>query len=125
METNPYKSPTSANEPLKVRSRLMTFFDVVAIICAGLPLVPFFLFLFVIDPDSLDGIFDTQIVLGIILSVVFLAFFAGYPVSALYNLVGVIKSRRTAYIGLATNIITIAVYAAGYFIDWSAWRVWN
>jgi hypothetical protein len=87
---NPYKASSPTGELPKPRGRIKRTFDVLAIIFAGLPLLPFFLFLFIISPKRLSDIADRQLVTGIIIIAASYAILIGYPVSAVYNLSGVI-----------------------------------
>ena len=117
---NPYKASSPTDELPKPRGRVKRTFDILAVIFAGLPLLHFFLFLFIISPKRLSDIAEKQVFTGIVITAASYAILSGYPVSAVYNLIGVIGGRRTAYIGLALNVVTIAIYATGYFIKWDS-----
>jgi hypothetical protein len=102
MDSNPYTSP-SATEPLKVRSRLMTYLDIGGIICAATPLIyliTLILLLKTVWHPSLDD--APPMILGLLL----ITSFCLWVIGAVYNVLCLTRRRTT--IGLSGIIMNVA-----------------
>jgi hypothetical protein len=104
MDTNPYKSPITTNEPPKVRSRLMTCFDIGAIICAAMPIILFASFVGIARLTSLNRP-SNGICTLLLLSSTFLSL-----IGCVYNLFGVVRGRGLAYIGIVASIASFLLW---------------
>ena len=111
MDTNPYKSPTEPNEPVKVRSRLSSVFDILAVICAGLP-IAFLAAVLVLVSNSTE---PSSPRLDFILNSLLITTGSLWLLAGFYNASGLFRRRRLPFIGMVLNVLSLLVWG-GIFL---------
>jgi hypothetical protein len=111
MPENPYKASHQPIQPLKVRSRFMFLTDLAAIFCAAVPLFAWLglnvvTFLYSFD-DVIDPFFEANLAAVGYCAILILVLFVA---SAIYNFIGTLNGRRTAFVGVLTNLASVALW---------------
>jgi hypothetical protein len=106
MDSNPYK-PSAALKCLNSRSRLMTSFEIAAVVCGGLPLVYLVGLVLAAKVVRLDALSDLLVSILVVSSAatVFL-----WLVGGVYNLVGVMRGRHMSVVGTVLNTISLVIW---------------
>jgi hypothetical protein len=105
-DTNPYSPSSVPIERQPFRRRLVSFLDIAAFICAGLPIASF------AATGVLANIYpgDPSNAMQTLLAVLYAASACLWLLAGGYNLIGAVLKRRVPMFGVAVNVASLLLW---------------